>query len=59
MTGYVTDTHALLWHLLKSKRISKDASSVFEDADDGKLQIFVPSIVLVEIVYLTEKVICR
>jgi PIN domain nuclease of toxin-antitoxin system len=55
MIGYVTDTHALLWHISKDSRLSNIAKAVFDKADIGKETIVVPSIVLVECVYLAEK----
>jgi PIN domain nuclease of toxin-antitoxin system len=44
MNEFVTDTHALLWHILQSERLSKN-----------DVRIYIPNIVLVEIVYLMEK----
>lgn len=56
MSQYVTDTHPLLWHILSDEvRLSEAAKAVFTDADAGIHQILIPSIVLVEGVYLTEK----
>lgn len=53
MSHYVTDAHPLLWHILSDPRLSALAEAVFADA--GLHQIFIPSIVLVEAVYLAEK----
>jgi len=55
MRKYVTDTHSLLWHIFQSKRLSKRSSAIFEKADQGQVTIFIPAIVLVEIVYLMDK----
>ena len=55
MQEYVTDTHSLLWYLFRSKRLSKKATAIFNEIDEGKGQIHIPAIVLVEIVYLMEK----
>jgi PIN domain nuclease of toxin-antitoxin system len=52
MSQYVTDTHPLLWHISNDPRLSAAARIVFTEADAGLHQIFVPSIVLVEAVYL-------
>ncbi len=54
MSRYVTDTHAFIWYLQSSVRLSTNANNVFKDADNGNHEIFVPSIVLVELIYLTE-----
>lgn len=55
MSEYVTDTHALIWHLAKSKKLSDTASEIFQKADDGWNRIYVPAIVIVELIYLVEK----
>jgi PIN domain nuclease of toxin-antitoxin system len=55
MSRYVTDTHALYWHLTNDPRLSPVARQVFREADAGLHQILVPGIVLIEMVYLVEK----
>ncbi|MCP4421957.1 MAG: type II toxin-antitoxin system VapC family toxin, partial [Chloroflexi bacterium] len=55
MNRWVTDTHALVWHLYSAKRLSDKVKSIFSEADAGKCQIVIPAIVLVEIIYLSEK----
>jgi PIN domain nuclease of toxin-antitoxin system len=45
------DTHAVLWYLADDRRLSAQAGRTFDGAD----RILVPSICLVEIVYLIEK----
>jgi len=55
MNSYVTDTHALLWHLSQDPALSAPAADLFRQADRGSTEIIVPSIVLVEIVYLCER----
>lgn len=55
MNRWVTDTHALLWHLYNAKRLSSKVSRIFSEADVGECQIIIPAIVLVEIIYLAEK----
>jgi len=55
MNRWVTDTHALLWHLYNAKRLSAKVRSIFSEADSGEGQIVIPAIVLVEIIYLSEK----
>ena len=52
---YVTDTHPLLWFLLKDKKLSKEAKELFEMAESGRLTIIVPPIVLLELMYVLEK----
>lgn len=55
MSQFVTDTHPLIWHLTRKPRLSANAQTVFMEADSGIHQILVPGIVLIEMVYLTEK----
>ncbi len=55
MSAYVTDTHAILWHLSQDPALSSKAAQLFAEADAGQTEIFVPSIALVEIVYLCER----
>jgi PIN domain nuclease of toxin-antitoxin system len=55
MPGLVVDTHALIWYLTASPRLSRSALTRMEAtiaAGDG---VYVPSISLVEITYLIEK----
>lgn len=55
MSDVVADTHALIWYLEDSPRLSSAASEVFERCDRGKIIIHIPTICLVEIIYLQEK----
>jgi PIN domain nuclease of toxin-antitoxin system len=55
VSSYVTDTHALLWHLYGNSKLSPTAKSIFDRADAGDDEILIPAIVLVEIIFLTEK----
>jgi len=55
MTRFVTDTHALYWHLTQDLRLSPAARQIFQDADAGKNQILIPGIILIELIYLIEK----
>ena len=50
MNRYVTDTQALIWHMMQSRKLSRRARRAFRDAEGGASQILVPSIVLVECV---------
>lgn len=55
MSRYVSDTHALHWHLTNNPKLSTRAARIFQAADAGYDQIIVPGIVLIEFVYLVEK----
>lgn len=46
----VTDTHALVWAIAGNrKRLGKHARKVFDNADDGKCAIYIPTLVLAEL----------
>jgi len=55
VSEYVTDTHALIWHLTGASRLSTRAAEIFADADIGMHRVHIPSIVLVEMIYLVDK----
>jgi len=55
MTDVVTDTHALIWYLANDQRLGHAARASFEASDRGEISIYLPTICLVEIVYLEEK----
>jgi PIN domain nuclease of toxin-antitoxin system len=55
MRSYVTDTHFLIWHLQDNPRLSHRGRSIFLQADEGKAIVAIPTIVLVEMVYLADK----
>jgi PIN domain nuclease of toxin-antitoxin system len=51
MEKIVIDSHALFWFLAKNPKLSKKAKQAIEDAE----QIIVPSIVLMEMLFIFEK----
>lgn len=55
MKYYVTDTMGLIRHLAKSEQLGKNASKIFEEVDTGNCVVFIPVMVLMEILYLSEK----
>ena len=55
MSDYVADTHSLIWYLEDSPRLGPAARACFEACDRGESVIYVPTICLVEIIYLQEK----
>lgn len=55
MTDYVADTHALIWYLEDSAKLGREAGAAFDACDRGELTIFVPTICLIELIYLQEK----
>jgi len=55
VSAVVADTHAAIWYLLNSPRLSAAARSAMETALQGGNPIYVASISLVEVTYLVEK----
>lgn len=55
MKRYVADTQSILWHLARDRRLSRRGRKIFESADGGYVQVLVPSIVLVEAVFLMQR----
>jgi PIN domain nuclease of toxin-antitoxin system len=55
VSEYIADTHAFSWHLTGSDRLSSAARTVFVAADAGLHRVHIPSISLVEMVYLAER----
>ncbi len=52
---YVTDTHSFIWHLKDDEKLGEKAKEIFEMCDNGQEIIVVPSIVLIESMFLCEK----
>lgn len=55
MAALVVDTHAAVWYLLNSSRLSSAAQRAMDDATDAGDPVYLSAISLVEIVYLVEK----
>ncbi len=55
MIGAVADTHAVIWYLLDSPRLSRRAAAEFERCRTAALTVGVSSMTVIEIVYLVEK----
>ena len=49
------DTHAILWYLTGSPRLSATAKAAFDDAVEAPQDIYISAMSLVELVYLTER----
>ncbi len=52
---YVTDAHALLWHLYRPERLGKAAQQVFSDAEIGQACIHIPAVVVAEALMVAQK----
>lgn len=56
MDSYVTDTQALIKFMMGQKVIDKQCHQAFLSADQGKNTIIIPAVVLMEVLYLFEKI---
>jgi PIN domain nuclease of toxin-antitoxin system len=55
MAAVVADTHTVIWYLQNSPRLSATALDTLDSATQTGDPIYISSITIVEIVYLTEK----
>jgi PIN domain nuclease of toxin-antitoxin system len=55
MAVVVADTHAAVWYLTNSPRLSSAAAKALDDASAAGDSILIPAISLVELTYLVEK----
>ena len=55
MKRYVVDTQCLVWYLAGDRRLPKATKSAFEAAKQGRSQILIPSIALVEVLFLLQR----
>jgi len=53
--NFVADTHALVWWFTNSSKISEKASQIFEQCERGENIIFIPSIVVAELLSIFDK----
>ncbi len=53
--NYITDAHALLWHLYWPQRLGSAAQRVFSDADAGQVCIYVPAVVVAEVIMVVQR----
>ncbi len=52
---YITDAHALLWHLYQPRRLGNEAQQIFSNVDAGNGCIYVPAVVIAEVLMVVEK----
>ena len=55
MGPVVADTHAIIWYIFADPSLSAQARDALRAANQGPDAIYVPSICLVEAIYLAEK----
>jgi predicted nucleic acid-binding protein len=54
VNSYVTDTMALIL-FLERRKMPNTVKAIYEEVRNGNRKLFIPSIVLAEIAYLSEK----
>jgi predicted nucleic acid-binding protein len=52
---YVADTQCIVWYLNQDRRLPRVAQAVFKAAESGRAQILIPSIALVEAIFLLQR----
>ena len=52
---FVTDTHALIWHLYSPSRLGAAARDAFSHADDGEAVVHIPAVVLAEVLMVVQR----
>ncbi len=55
MKDFVADTHTVIWYLSGNKRLSRKARAIFQKASAGHSHVVIPSIVLVETIFLVQR----
>jgi len=52
---YVADSHAFLWYLVDSPKLSPKAKKLFNLCDSGKITIIISAVVLLECIDILDK----
>jgi PIN domain nuclease of toxin-antitoxin system len=52
---YVIDTHALIWFLTNDRRLPEAVRGILLRAEEGRIQVLAPTIVLAEIMHIADK----
>jgi len=52
---FVTDTHALVWHLFNPARLGPKATVAFREVQQGQALLIVPIVVIAEMAMVVEK----
>lgn len=60
MALFVTDTHGLIWYALgRTRKLGRRARTIYDRADRGSAAIYVPTIVLVELLEAAQRGVIR
>ncbi len=52
---YVVDTHALIWYLRNDKKLSSQAKTIFQAAEQNQTVLIISAIVMAELYYANAK----
>lgn len=52
---FVADTHALVWYLTDDERLGGTAEQLLRQADSGDVSVVIPTIVMAEAMFISEK----
>ena len=55
MDTYLVDTHAIAWFIAEDKRLSSLAEDILSQAQEGDIQVLIPTLVLAELTHIAEK----
>ena len=55
MKDFVADTHAIIWFLARSKKLSPKVRAIFQQAKAGQGHVIVPTMVLAEAIFLAQR----
>lgn len=55
MDSYLVDTHALAWFIAEDKRLSSLVENLLNQAQEGEVQILIPTLVLAELTHIAER----
>ena len=55
METFIADAHSLAWFITQSHRISTQASEILRKGEDAEVEVLIPTIVLAELLYLSER----
>jgi len=52
---FVADTHALVWYLTGDERLGDTAEQLLRQADSGEVSVVIPTIVMAEAMFISER----
>jgi predicted nucleic acid-binding protein len=55
METFIADAHSLAWFITQNPKISTRAVEIFREAENADVEVLIPTIVLAELLYLSER----